>query len=366
MSATLNALVATVLIVLAGSSVAQEHTFYGLLRTRDLTPFDSLRLDMRPAHAVSISPGTWAVEVDAGYQNTWAMSEQVESYLMELEATGRRDLGGMEAQEILDLAGEGFFLDLESVRIEVTAHYKMTEDLAAYLVGSGIVFGGGFLDSTIENFHESFGFSSFGRPALTRNTANLVYDLGGRQVVRLGEPNGYGFMDPTLGLRYSGLPLPQNWALSMEGAIKIPVDGEREFLSTGHFDYGFQASLQRRSGRHAFYLDAAAVYYGGTAFPVSQERRFIPTVILGYERSVTARTNVNLQAYISESAYSKGQISLGELTGTKYQYTVGLRHRRNQYIFTFGFTENVQNINNTPDVGLQLGVAYVPRIQPGP
>jgi hypothetical protein len=31
-------------------------------------------------------------------------------------------------------------------------------------------------------------------------------------------------------------------------------------------------------------------------------------------------------------------------------------------IFTFGFTENVQNINNTPDIGLQLGVAYVPHI----
>jgi hypothetical protein len=32
-------------------------------------------------------------------------------------------------------------------------------------------------------------------------------------------------------------------------------------------------------------------------------------------------------------------------------------------IFTFGFTENVQNINNTPDIGLQLGFAYVPALR---
>jgi hypothetical protein len=32
-------------------------------------------------------------------------------------------------------------------------------------------------------------------------------------------------------------------------------------------------------------------------------------------------------------------------------------------IFTFGFTGNVQNINNTPDIGLQLGFAYVPALR---
>jgi hypothetical protein len=30
-------------------------------------------------------------------------------------------------------------------------------------------------------------------------------------------------------------------------------------------------------------------------------------------------------------------------------------------LVTFGITENLQNINNTPDIGFQLGVAWVPR-----
>jgi hypothetical protein len=40
--------------------------FYGLLRSRDLSPFGFLRLDMRPAHAVTIEPGTWAFETELG------------------------------------------------------------------------------------------------------------------------------------------------------------------------------------------------------------------------------------------------------------------------------------------------------------
>ena len=35
---------------------AEEGAFYGPLRSRDLSPFGFLRLDMRPAHAVSIEP----------------------------------------------------------------------------------------------------------------------------------------------------------------------------------------------------------------------------------------------------------------------------------------------------------------------
>ena len=37
------------------------------------------------------------------------------------------------------------------------------------------------------------------------------------------------------------------------------------------------------------------------------------------------------------------------------------RHRSNNMLFTFGITENLQNINNTPDIGFQLGFAYLPK-----
>jgi hypothetical protein len=334
--------------------------FYGLLRSRDLSPFGFLRLDMRPAHAVAIEPGSWALETEIGYQNTWALSPEVERYLVSLEPTGRRRIGPAEVQAIVDLPGENYLLDIETALFDMTFHYKLSRNWTAYAIASAITYQGGFLDSAIEGFHDTFGFSSFGRPAVERNQATLVYDLKGARVVLLEKPTDGGLTDPTIGVRYTGFQPLQNWRLSLEGAAKIPVAGRRLLLSTGRADYGVQASLQRPGNKHAFYVDLAAVYYAGSSAPAPQDSQVIPTLVLGYEYKLTANTNVNLQAYVSESVYSDDQTDLDELTGMKYQYSLGIRHRRDNLIFTFGFTENVQNVNNTPDVGLQLGFAYVP------
>jgi hypothetical protein len=39
--------------------------------------------------------------------------------------------------------------------------------------------------------------------------------------------------------------------------------------------------------------------------------------------------------------------------------SLGLRHRWDNWLYSFGITENVQNINNTPDIGFQFGVAWI-------
>jgi hypothetical protein len=348
--------------VLGGSSAlgAEAGQFYGLLRARDQTPFGFLRLDMRPAYAGSLEKGATAVEVEVGYQNTWASSRSVEQYLTGLESQGRRALGPAELQAIRELPGENYLVDLESATLDVIVHYKFAEHWTGYLIASGVSYQGGFLDSTIESFHDAFGFSSFGRPAVRKNQINYIYDLKGVRLASLGSPSDGGVLDPTLGVRYAGWRLPDQWALSLEAAVKVPVDGTRQLLSTGHYDYGFQASLQRRGDRHAVYADIAAVYYGGTDFPARQDAQIIPTLIVGYEYQLTPTTNLNLQAYASTSAYSSRLTDLDELTGNKYQYSLGIRHRSGRALLTFGVTENVQNLNNTPDIGFQLGVAYLP------
>jgi hypothetical protein len=339
---------------------AEDGQLYGLLRSRDLSPFGFLRLDMRPAHAVSIEPGSWALETELAYQNTWALSPNVEEYLTGQEPRGRRDIGPEELQAIRDLPGENYLVDLELALLDVTFHYKFSNVWTAYVIASGVSFQGGFLDSSIEGFHDTFGFSSFGRPAVTRNQVNLIYDLKSTQYSSLGAPTDGGLLDPTIGVRYTGWTLPGRWHLATEVAVKVPVAGRRELLSTGRTDYGVQLSLQRKGQHHAFYVDAAAVYYDGASQVSPQDAQVIPTLIFGYERMLTSRTNLNIQGYISKSVYSHEETDLEDLLGEKYQYSIGLRHRRNNFLFTFGITENLQNVNNTPDIGFQLGLAWVP------
>jgi hypothetical protein len=351
---------AVVLAVASVGSSAHAEQLYGLLRARDLTPFGFLRLDMRPAYALSIEPGTWALETELGYQNTWALSKNVEDYLVGLEPTGRRPLGQAEVQAIRALPGENYLVDLEAAALDITFHYKFAPNWTGYVIASGVRYGGGFLDSSIEGFHDTLGFSTFGRPAVKRNDFNLIFDLKSSQVVALDAPTDGGVTDPTFGVRYTGINMAKNWQMSIEGAVKVPFGGERLLLSTGRTDYGVQASLQRLGKHHGLYIAGSAVYYAGSTTPVPQGSRIIPTLVFGYERALTPRTNVNIQGYASRSAYTHEQTDLDELLKEKFQYSIGVRHLFERVLLTFAITENVQNINNTPDIGFQLGIAYLP------
>jgi len=347
------------------TNVHAEGGFYGMLRSRDLTPFGFLRLDMRPAHAVAIEPGSIAFEAELGYQNTWALSPNVEKYLNGLESSGapRRDIGPADVDAIRNLPGENYLLDLESATLDLAMHYKISSRWSAYAIATAVSYHGGFMDSGIETFHQTFGFSTFGRHAVARNETNLVYDLKGAQVVLLDAPETSGFMDPTFGLRYTGFKLPGRWQMSMEAAVKVPLDGERLLLSTGRTDYGLQASVRHLGNHNALHVDLAAVYYAGARVPAPHEAQIVPTIVVGWERKLTARTNANLQAYASRSVYRREQTDLRELLSDKYQLSLGFRHRFDCCLASFAVTENLQNLNNTPDIGFQLGFAWVPTLK---
>ncbi|MGH8284251.1 MAG: DUF3187 family protein [Steroidobacteraceae bacterium] len=359
-----------ILVLLVGGTAASAHEledqtasatqFGGLFRARDLTPFGFLRLDMRPSHAVSAPVGSWGIETEIAYQNTWALSPQVERYLTSLP--GRRELGPKELTAIRELPGENYLLDLELTELELRLHYKFAEDWAGYAIVGGVIYGGGSMDAAIERFHQALGFSTFGRPALSRDDANLILDLKTAQSAAFETPTSGGFLDPTLGVRYTGARLPHRWRLVIESAVKLPVAGHRRWLSTGTADFGLQAGLQRFSPRHALFLNASAVYYDGAGGLVSVQSQIIPTLVLGYERRMTPRTNLILQAYASDSVYSRRETDLPELLANKYQLTFGVRHRRGRSLFSFALTENVQNFNNTPDIGMHAGWAYVPPV----
>jgi len=344
-------------------AAAQAPVYYGLLRSRDLTPFGFLRLDMRPAYAVALEPGSFAVEVELDFQNTWALTPQVERYLVSLESEDRRVLGPADVAAIQALPGENYLVDMESAQLDFTLHYKFTETLTGYLTASAVSYHGGAMDGLIEEFHDVFGFSSFGRPAASQNDVNVIYDLNAMQLAFFDAPTDGGFTDPVVGLRWSGLPMSGKWQVTLEAAAKIAVDGQRDFLSTGRSDYGVQASFQRFNDHHAWYLDVAAVKYSGAGGPVPQESRIVPTVILGWERVLSDNTNLNLQAYASESVYTHETTDLDELLERKYQLSLGLRHRIRNLLLSFAVTENIQNFSNTPDIGFHLGLAYAPRPQ---
>jgi len=345
----------------AHAAEAKEFDFFGLLRARDITPFGFLRLDMRPTHALNIPSGSWGVEMELAYQNTWALSPEVENYLGTLQ--GRREIGPAELAAIRALPGENYLADFELGLLDVSFQYKFSSQWAAYAVVSGVHYGGGFLDGTIEEFHDTFGFSDFGRPAVVKNGTSYILDLKNSQVALFEAPTSGGLLDPVIGLRYSGLTFGKDWQVIVEAAAKVPVDGRRDLLSTGRTDYGLQTTFQNFGRHHAWYVAGSAVYYAGSPNLAPNDSKVIPTLVVGYERHLTDNTHVILQGYISPSVYSHRDTDLDELLATKYQASLGFYRRIGLGLISFAVTENLQNLNNTPDIGFQLGFALSPALR---
>ena len=346
----------------ASAADADDSDYFGLLRARDITPFGFLRLDMRPTHALNIPSGGWGMEMELAYQNTWALSPEVENYLDSLEGP-RREIGPAELDAIRALPGENYLADLELALLDISFQYKFSSQWAAYAVLSGVHYGGGFLDSSIESFHDALGFDDFGRPAVVKNGTSYILDLKNSQVALLEAPTSGGYLDPTIGLRYSGLTFGKDWQVILEAAAKVPVSGRRDLLSTGRTDYGLQMTLQNFQQHHAWYIAGSAVYYAGSPNFAPNDAKVIPTILVGYERHLGANTHLILQGYASPSVYSHKDTDLDELLATKYQASLGFYRRIGVGLISFAVTENLQNLNNTPDIGFQLGFALTPALR---
>lgn len=145
--------------------------------------------------------------------------------------------------------------------------------------------------------------------------------------------------------------------------MKVPIDSERAFLSTGKYHFGAQITLQRFMQRHAAYASLAAVHTAGSDAAPTYSTQVVPTVILGSEYAATDHTNLNLQLYASPSVFKSSDTDLGELRDSKYQISAGIRYRIGSSLLAFAFTENLVNYNNSPDIGYQIGWAYSPAIK---
>lgn len=333
---------------------AGEWTTLGLLRVRDMTPFGLNRLDLLPAHAVDLPPGSFGFEVNLTYQNTWVMSKNVEN-LLRADGAQRRRIGPQEVAAILALPGDAYLVDGEFGLVDTTLHYRMTERFGLYVQLPWYFFGGGFLDKTIEDFHGAAGLSNGGRDLGRRDDWVIVAGIGEGEFVVTEAPSA-DFGDPVLGLRWTAFERPRRWNVVVEGAFKLVVRDRRRLVSTGTTDYGLQVSLQRFFRRNALYLSLAQVWVS------SPERAFaddewIPTGVAGWETRLTRRVNLVLQLYASRSTIR--ETPLEELAADKLQATLGVQWRRGDTALRLGLTENLANFDNTPDVGVTFSVGRI-------
>jgi uncharacterized protein DUF3187 len=350
-----SAFVAAVILMLGAAPALAATDLIGPLRLRDTTPFNILRLDMLPAHAVRGGRGSWAIEADLSYTNTFVMSDNVRSYL-EARSGGRRPLDAADVAALENLGADAYYVDGEFGVLDLTFHYALSSRTSAYSTLPLYSFGGGFLDGTIEGFHGLIGNGTDGRDLVERNRFQAVMSLEELHAAFLEAPIDGGVGDPVLGLRHSWLFGPR-WALVADGAVKLAVRGEQTLLSTGANDYGLQASLQGKFKRQGAYFSAAFVRTDGRVLGVRLGSRTVPTLTAAWEVGLTSHTSAIVQAYASQSALR--DTTLDEIKTNKYEMSVGLRSHRGHFVYGVAVIENIASFENTPDVGLSLTLAWL-------
>lgn len=351
------ALLIALCLFVPAAAVAEEGGWQtlGLMRVRDMSPFGIARLDMLPAHSVAATPGTFAFEVNVSYQNTWALSDNVKDYLTK-RGVERGEITADDVAAIVALPGDAYLVDGEFGLVDLTLHYRVTRHIGIYATIPYFFAGGGFLDATIEDFHDGVGFESAGREFVPRNDWIAIGSLEGATVVIDERPDSE-FGDPVFGLRYSLTSSPSRYNVVLEGAAKLVLfDNDSPLVSTGNNDYGVQVSLQRFFTRNALYLSLAGVYYQSPD-PAFSKNTWIPTVVAGWETRIAKNASFILQGYVSKSAVQ--ETTLDELSAEKIQATLGIQRLYRGNVFRFGITENLANFNNTPDIGVNLSVGRI-------
>jgi hypothetical protein len=334
----------------------EEDWFHlGLVRVRDLTPFGITRLDMLPPHSVASTPGTWAIETNFSYQNTFVLSDNVAEYLRQ-RGGGRVDVTQDDIRTLLDSGEDVYLIDGELGLADLTLHYRFDSHWGTYVTLPVLYLDGGFLDGTIESFHENVGLSTANRDLSERNRFVAIFGIDGQQVALTEAPFRTRVMDPVLGLRHSLFAEPKSFNVITELAVKLARQDAELLTSTGENDYGVQISLQKFFRRQALYLTASGVYVGSSPAE-GFEDQVVPTALLGYELRLTRHTNAILQLYASRGDVRNTTIE--ELAADKYQLTLGLQSVRRGWVYRFALTENLANFENTPDVGVTLSLAKV-------
>jgi hypothetical protein len=319
-----------------------------------MTPPAVLTLGFMPSSASLVGKGRWGFESHFSLANIFLMSDSVKSFLK--ERGSQSPLSPEDFQAILGRApGDVFYFDGEIGLLNLGVHYGVSDRVQLFAELPYFTFSGGQLDHSIMEFHDFFGISQAGRDLVARNRYQVLMRFGDGVFEMFDAPRD-GWGDPTIGVRHALPGFGRVWKAAMEWALKPAIADERSFLSNGHTDFGVQLMLERHWQRSGLYISASYVWLGD--FDLADfSPADIPSVTVAYSHRLSPKVSGVVQGLVSGSIFRDETAS--ELSSVEYQISVGLRYRVGATILSFALTENLANFQNSPDVGLHLGLCIV-------
>jgi hypothetical protein len=137
---------------------------------------------------------------------------------------------------------ESLFMDFESYHLRFNFLYGLSENWALRIDAPFIYYSGGFLDSTVDNWHDIFGLPQSNRPKVINNQFRIFYSRNGTPVIDLTSPTS-GLGDIQIGIGKK-LHHDQQSALSLWSSIDIPTGDKSDLTGNDASDVSFWLATQ--------------------------------------------------------------------------------------------------------------------------
>lgn len=329
-------------------------------RVRDLTFPTVLVMGFMPRPNQTIEKNRWVFEFNYSASNNFQVSKGIQQYLRDRDMPDS-PLTQNDVDTILqDLEGDQFLFDGEFNLFDAGVHYGLTDRLMASVRVSYLSYSGGYLDSTIYHFHDLIDIDQAGRDTVGLDHFQLFYMDGGDPFIHLQRPTSGGFTDPVFTLSYTFPTRWKGWSLGLEGGFKVPIADAEVLLSSGGFDFGLQATVQKQWQKDAVVLNLSIVSPGdfeagkGSFYPPN-----LPSLNVTYARKMGRRTTGILQFFFAEHIFRDATDSA--LSELEFQVVIGAKFEALGGLVGVGLTENLFNFDNTPDFGVHLSYAFLAR-----
>ena len=259
-----------------------------------------------------------------------------------------------------DNALEDFAVDGESYFLTLSLRRGLTKNLELGIDVPLVAHAGGFLDQTIEGWHDFLGLSNSKRRGPS-NQLGFRYSRAGNSLYELNSAT-FGLGDIQL---TAAMPLRQandsgDLSIALRSSVKLPTGAEDELHGSGATDFslGLYASDRHILWRHTLDVSGfAGVLLLGDGDILSEiQRSAVPYGGVAAAWWMTERFGITTQLY-AQGAYFNSD--LDELGGESVQFAVGFDYRlqRPGLSLLFAIVEDiVPSTTTTPDFAVHFSI----------
>jgi hypothetical protein len=299
---------------------------FGPLKLLSQSPFQSLRLGMTPLAPSTISRDEWEIFLSGTLANIWANTE------------------------------DEYFLDYETINTQASLAYGITNTLKIEIAYEERRIFGGFFDSFITEFHDAFGLDQDGRDEMPYGDVNIaIWDDEGHLMAARDDG---GIVSRGLKMTFQhnvscGSKLLPAFSYSLQIRQELeeagPLDRDKAM------DFGVSLAASKRLSDVYLYLTGGYFIYGADKAGEIKLRKNQKSGLLAVEWRYETNRSLLVQMLVSE-----GQaIDLGSFSDYSYEITLGWKWEMiRSYVVELGIIENVIIYDNSPDLGVHLGMSH--------